>query len=288
MLYEEKAYAKLNLFLEVTGKRADGYHDLLSVMVPVGLCDGLRMEIRNAAKTEVFLTCGLDVPPEENLVVRACRAFLSRTGLSARVRIELDKHIPTGAGLGGGSSDAAAVLRVMNRHFGYVLSGPELSALGASLGADVPFCIQAETCLCRGIGDILSPVENRWDGYYLIAMGDRPIRTADAYRRLDENPGAFRPVSADPLLSWLKDPSAVRPELFNRFEDCAKEEHPEIRELQDLMFGFGAIAARMTGSGAAVFGMFDSEAQALCCRDRLSAFGGAFRPQVVRTVRPRL
>ena len=285
MVYIEKACAKLNLFLEVTGKRADGYHDLSTVMVPVGLYDVLHVDVEAADRTDVSVTCGLDIPEEDNLVYRACMQYLERTGLAACVRIGLDKRIPTGAGLGGGSADAAAVLRVLDRHFGRPLSREDLFRLGASLGADVPFCLQGETCLCRGIGEILTPVENRFDGYYLIAKGDASIGTADAYRRLDEQAETIRLRSEAPVLDWLKQPSPEGPELFNRFEAFASESHPEIAEMQEEMRECGALATLMTGSGAAVFGMFASKEPAEACRVRLSGRGYRWDPAVVRTAR---
>ncbi|MBO7170061.1 MAG: 4-(cytidine 5'-diphospho)-2-C-methyl-D-erythritol kinase, partial [Clostridia bacterium] len=155
MKVNEKAYAKINLFLDVTGKREDGFHELVSVMHSVGLADEIEVETKQADYSCITLEMKNSSLPadERNLAYLAAEAFLDKTGITAAVHIRLEKHIPVCAGLGGGSSDAAAVLRAMNASFDNPLSVSELCELGATLGSDVPFCVVGGTRLCRGIGE---------------------------------------------------------------------------------------------------------------------------------------
>ena len=158
MQINEKAYAKINLFLDVVGKAPDGYHEIVSVMHSVSLCDEVSLSVERASYSCITLSVrGEDVPNDErNLAYIAAEAFLEKTGIAATVDITLEKQIPTKAGLGGGSSDAAAVLRALNLALGSPLTTAELCELGAEIGADVPFCIVGGTRLCRGRGEKMS------------------------------------------------------------------------------------------------------------------------------------
>lgn len=238
-----KAYAKINLSLALTGVREDGYHTLHSVMQTVSLCDMLSVEL---AKTTVFTCSEPSLAGDKNLCVKAANAFFGQTGLQGGARIHLEKRIPTGAGLGGGSADAAAVLRALNTLHGEPLTETQLLALGASLGADVPFCLHGGKCLCTGIGEVLTPMPTE-PLYLVIAKGADGLATPDMYRRMD----AMRET-------WS---SADRTGYFNDFEPVAEAVLPDIAYLKKRLTELGASVSMMSGSGSAVFGIFETEAQ---------------------------
>lgn len=251
-----KAYAKINLSLALTGVREDGYHMLHSVMQTVSLCDTLWVEL---AETIEFTCSEPSLAGDKNLCVRAANAFYREAGLQCGARIHLDKHIPTGAGLGGGSADAAAVLRALNVLHGKPLTETSLLALGAALGADVPFCLHGGKCLCTGIGEILTPLPAEETLYLMIAKGTDGLSTPDMYRRMD----AVRDT-------WS---SADRAGYFNDFEPVAESVLPDISYLKRRLNELGATVSMMSGSGSAVFGIFDTEQQTKKAAQAIAAEG---------------
>ncbi len=250
-----KAYAKINLSLALTGVREDGYHTLHSVMQTVSLCDMLSVEL---AETTVFTCSEPSLSGDKNLCVKAANAFFGQTGLQGGAKVHLEKHIPTGAGLGGGSADAAAVLRALNTLHGEPLTQTELLALSAKLGADVPFCLHGGKCLCTGIGEVFTPMPTE-PLHLVIAKGADGLSTPDMYRRMD----AVRDT-------WS---SADRTGYFNDFEPVAEAALPDIAYLKKRLTKLGAHVSMMSGSGSAVFGIFETEEQAETAAQTISAEG---------------
>lgn len=266
MILATKAPAKINLFLDVTAKRADGYHDIRSIMQTVDLCDTVTVESLDAAtgEAEISLTCSDSALPcdEKNLAHKAATAFFGAVGMeSYSCRIHIDKVIPMEAGLAGGSSDAAAVLRLLNELYGSPLSQDELCKAGASVGADVPFCIVGGTCLCEGIGEMLTQLPPMPDSHIVVARGGKGVSTPVAYRMVDErwdnnfsvSGGDFEKISS--ALS-VGDLCEIADGMYNIFEDVILPGHPVASRLKEIMVECGAIGAMMSGSGPSVFGLF--------------------------------
>lgn len=254
----EPACAKVNLTLYVGGRRADGYHDVTSVMQTVSLCDTVTVERRG---TEDRLLCDLPVTekPEDNLCMRAVAAFGAALGEpAAPVTVTLDKRIPTQAGLGGGSSDAAAVLRGMRTLFAPHLTDEALETVAASLGSDVPFFIRGGTALAKGRGEQVSPLPRFKSGWLVIVKPEESYSTAAMYRRLDEiDRPAPPPADLTPALA-ADDVQAVAATLYNSFED-ALPESSSVEAIRSALTAAGALGALLSGSGSAVFGLFDRQ-----------------------------
>ena len=281
MIYES-AYAKTNLVLDVVAKRPDGYHDLHSCMQTVGLCDTISAEITEGGeRTEILLTCSDTALScdEKNLAYRAADLYLRTVGIDGvRVKMHIDKRIPLSAGLGGGSADAAAVLRLMNRHFKNKLTHDELCELGAKLGADVPFCITGGTCRCEGVGEILTPVETRPDYTVLIAKAGGGVSTPEAFARLDElhgNYAAYTPRDPSRIYAALAcgNVQALANCAYNSFEDVILPIYRDAAKIKSFLTAGGAVTALMSGSGPSVFGIFVSDVRAECCAAALRKQG---------------
>ncbi len=256
------APAKVNLYLRITGRRGDGYHLLDSLMVPISLGDDLsltRVEGRPGSFT--LWTDNSDVPlGEENTVHRAVRVFRERTDEWAPVAVEIRKRIPMGAGLGGGSTNAAAVLRGMNELFGAGLSTQELVALAVSVGADVPFFILGEAARVRGIGEQLSPAGPLPKLWMVVLFPNFPISTAWAYRNF-----RFKLTNSsnnNNLIGNLDTPHEVAQVMFNDLETVIVNHYPHIAGLKARLKESGAIGSLMSGSGSCVFGLFADQGDA--------------------------
>ncbi len=263
------AHAKINLFLDITGRREDGYHTIVGVMQAVSLADRVSVTVEEPSDSAqaVTLTCSDPTLPTDgkNLAVRAAEAFFAATGRGGRLTIDLKKHIPAAAGLAGGSTDAAAVLIALNTLFGHPLSAPNLARVGLSLGADVPFCLVGGACLTEGVGEVLTPVPPIPDCDIVIAIGGAGVSTPGAYRALDERYGQFatgvyhpRKAELTALVSALHNGSleGVGTETFNLFESVVLPTHPEATHIRACLETHGALAAMMSGSGPSVFGLF--------------------------------
>ena len=252
----EKAYAKVNLTLAVGEKRLDGYHEVVSVMQRVSLCDTLTAE---QTREGITLTCSDPALPsgEENLAHRAASLFFRETGIAGGAALTLEKRIPSQAGLGGGSSDAASVLLALRKLYAPALSDTELETMAAALGSDVPFFIRGGTQLATGRGEVLSPLPPLTDGWFVIVKPTESFSTPAMYRRLDELPPACTPP-LPPLQGGLP---ALASGLFNRFE-AAIPAGSAVWDIKARLAAYGALASLLSGSGSAVFGLFDTETAA--------------------------
>ena len=252
----EKAYAKVNLTLAVGEKRPDGYHEVVSVMQRVSLHDTLTAE---QTREGITLTCSDPALPsgEENLAHRAASLFFRETGIAGGAALTLEKRIPSQAGLGGGSSDAASVLLALRKLYAPALSDTELETMAAALGSDVPFFIRGGTQLATGRGEVLSPLPPLTDGWFVIVKPTESFSTPAMYRRLDELPPACTPP-LPPLQGGLP---ALAAGLFNRFE-AAIPAGSAVWDIKARLAAYGALASLLSGSGSAVFGLFDTETAA--------------------------
>lgn len=252
----EKAYAKVNLTLAVGEKRLDGYHEVVSVMQRVSLCDTLTAE---QTREGITLTCSDPALPsgEENLAHRAASLFFRETGIAGGAALTLEKRIPSQAGLGGGSSDAASALLALRKLYAPALPDTELETMAAALGSDVPFFIRGGTQLATGRGEVLSPLPPLTDGWFVIVKPTESFSTPAMYRRLDELPPACTPP-LPPLQGGLP---ALAAGLFNRFE-AAIPAGSAVWDIKAQLAAYGALASLLSGSGSAVFGLFDTETAA--------------------------
>ena len=252
----EKAYAKVNLTLAVGEKRLDGYHEVVSVMQRVSLCDTLTAE---QTREGITLTCSDPALPsgEENLAHRAASLFFRETGIAGGAALTLEKRIPSQAGLGGGSSDAASALLALRKLYAPALPDTELETMAAALGSDVPFFIRGGTQLATGRGEVLSPLPPLTDGWFVIVKPTESFSTPAMYRRLDNLPPACTPP-LPPLQGGLP---ALAAGLFNRFE-AAIPAGSAVWDIKARLAAYGALAALLSGSGSAVFGLFDTETAA--------------------------
>ncbi len=261
----EQAYAKINLCLDIVGCRPDGYHELLTVMQTLSLCDTLRLT--REGREVVLVTDGSLPTDERNLVCRAASAYFAASGDPFGVRVELEKRIPVQAGLGGGSADAAAMLRALNVLDGNRFSTEQLCAIGATVGADVPFCVKGGTQMCEGIGERMTAVHTRLAAHAVVAMKGEGVSTPRAFAALDARYGDFAALAAtarertDALVRAMQSGElhALAPLAYNRFEEVIEAERPAVRDLKRALLECGAVLASMSGSGPAVFGLFDSK-----------------------------
>jgi 4-diphosphocytidyl-2-C-methyl-D-erythritol kinase len=262
-----KAPAKLNLRLKVTGRRPDGYHELVSIMVPIDFVDLLELRVLQKRGIELFCE-GFRVPTDEkNLVYQAAHSFFSRTGIQQGVSIKLTKNIPVAAGLGGGSSDAAATLLTLNKIWSQPLGRSALHELAVHLGADVPFFLHCEPSLARGIGDVLDPLKKWPKFWYVIVTPPVQVSTSWVYGnlKLELTRGEY-----DYIVKFLRnDPIAVSAILENDLEEVTSAKFPVIDTIKKCLMNAGAEGALMTGSGPSVFGIFSSLNQALSAKQFL-------------------
>jgi len=254
-MLKKQAPAKINLFLRVLGKRPDGYHNILSLMQKITLCDELTFLPRSGG---IVLKCpNSDLPvSKENLVFRAAESILSYAGCSSGIEIILTKNVPAAAGLGGGSSDAATTLLALNEMYQLGLTKAELMQLGAKLGADVPFFIFGDSAFASGIGDQLTVWENPLKLNIVLINPLFPLSTKLVYESLNLRLTKEKINYSIPRLSALSD---ITREMHNDLEAASLKMHPELMELKQLLIRHGALSAMMSGSGPTVFGIFTDE-----------------------------
>ncbi len=275
-----RAHAKVNYALDVVGVRPDGYHELRTVMQSISLADEVEIgRISEGFELRVDPPHTDVGPREKNTAYRAWRLLCDCLGEELPVRIALRKNIPAGAGLGGGSADAAAVLRGLDGLFGLGLSVEEMRDVGKEIGADVPFCVSGGTALGEGVGEILSPAPSPPDHRLLVVKPRRGADTAKVYRAYDAS-SAGGDV-ADRVLSALRsgDLAGLAGALGNDLAPVARAMVPEVAELERNLLEAGAMGASMTGSGTAVYGLFRDEDAALRAKEKLDApFAGVCVP----------
>jgi 4-diphosphocytidyl-2-C-methyl-D-erythritol kinase len=270
-----QAHAKINLTLDVLGRRADGYHELATIMQSIDLYDTLCLSA--STDQQVHMLCSRpELGNADNLAARAAEAIRRHTGSRQGVRIELHKRIPVAAGLGGGSSDAAAVLRALLRWWRLDISQAELHALAASLGSDVPFFLAGGTALCEGRGEritLFSPTWPRQMRWLLLLKPAIAISTAVVFRQLptsDYTRGEHSRAVLDALQAGR---APLREDLHNGLERSVLQRHPEVRQAAQALLAAGAPHVRLSGSGPSLFAFFAELAQALHSQQELQARG---------------
>lgn len=266
-----KTAAKINLALDVTGKLPNGYHSLESVFQTVGLYDEVSVELTDRG---IELTC--EVPEEfassdpipcdeRNIAYKAAKFFFEQNGMDCGCRIHIKKGIPSQAGMGGGSTDAAAVLYCLGRMTGEAVSKPE------KLGADVPFFLTGGTAYVEGIGEKITPIADYSGRTLVIAKGKEGVSTAEAYRNIDSLEAPQHPETKKLTEAIISAPDTAYKYFGNLFEQAVKL--PEVDDIKEEMSKNGALRAAMTGSGSAVFGLFTERGTADKCAEKLKVQG---------------
>jgi len=262
-LLAERTPAKINLFLRVTGRRADGYHELDSVLLPVSLADHLKLELRTSDQASIVLRSSVPglAAGDRNLAVRAAHAFMREFGVTAQVSIELEKNIPIAAGLGGGSSDAGAVLRMLAQ-LCRVATGDRLARIALSIGADVPFFLDPQPVRVGGIGERITTLAGVPSFPLVIAAPPFEVSTGSIFSVL--RPENWSGAAPEADIAGIRD-GRISPALaVNDLSFAASAMFPEIARLRSILDELGARAAAMTGSGGAVFGVFHQSDDAEC------------------------
>ncbi len=293
------AYAKINLFLDITARRPDGYHEIAGVMQSISLCDTITLEVtepagmylcslgnHTAGAESITLTCSNpDLPTDSrNLAWRAAEKFFAATGRGCKsLLIHIEKRIPAAAGMAGGSTNAAAVLVGLNDLFDRPLTADQLCEVGLTLGADVPFCIKGGAMITEGIGEILTPITPMPACELVVACGGEGVSTPTAYKALDTLYGNFDPAAYTPHTDGLKtlksalwqgDLTTLCGSVYNLFETVVLPERPVARKIKETMLSAGAVTAMMSGSGPSVFGIFlKGDGSAEAARKALEAEG---------------
>lgn len=279
----EKAYAKINLYLDILGIRGDGFHEIKTVMHTVSLCDDIYIELTSARTSAVKMICeGNPYLPQDsrNIAVRAAELFLDKLGKPASVLIKIKKRIPVAAGLAGGSSDAAAVLRGMNKIFKRPFTKSALCAMAAELGSDVPYCVMGKTALCTGRGEKLDYIYREPWLHLVIAIANEFVSTPEAYSALDSYYSGFVAENAsgglekyDIIANGLSKGELDTGGLFNAFEPAILPRCPGASAIKAQFLRLGAVGALMSGSGPSVFGIFESAEAAQSAEAALSDLG---------------
>lgn len=288
-----RAHAKINLHLEVLNRRDDGYHNIFSLMASVALFDLLKLDDIKVHKSVGSVDIAVavrskggshadvidSIPPHENLIAKASTIYLERMGMNGTAAFSVRKDIPSGAGLGGGSSDAAAALKLLN---GSLNAYPEdgLAEIGLKIGADVPYCLKGGFAICRGIGEIVVPVPGALRCWVLIVNDGIHVDTGSSYKALQRSPDIGRDREAaigkaTRLITGAlvnKSIEGLKSIAKNDFEEPAFRQHPRIAEMKERVYGQEADFAIMTGSGSSVVGLFSSKEKAEKAKSKLSKY----------------
>lgn len=269
----EKASAKINLALDVLYKRDDGYHEVEMVMTMVDLAD--RIEMQELPRDTIIISSQAGYIPldEKNLAFQAAKLLKDRYDVKKGVYIHIDKKIPVAAGLAGGSSDAAATLRGLNRLWQLNIPVDELQRLGAELGSDVPFCVTGGTAVARGRGEKLEPIQSPPQCWVVLAKPPINVSTANVYGKFDVNRVTGKPATANIVQAILaKNFTALCGSLGNMLEDVTLELYPEVKRLKECMEHLGADGVLMSGSGPTVFGLCSRKGKAVRVYNGLRGF----------------
>ncbi len=260
--YQMKAYAKINLGLDVVGRLENGYHEVKMVMQTVGIYDELSFEKTTAGIT--VTTDSGELPTDENnLIYKAAKLMLDTYGIQGGVRIHLQKNIPIAAGMAGGSTDAAATMKGINRLYDLECTLQELMKLGVKIGADVPYCILGGTALAEGIGEKLTPLSPAPECFLLVAKPDINVSTKYVYEHLDAE-GVSQHPDIDGMVQAIEAGSlqGILDRMGNVLESVTVKAHPIIDTIKARMRELGAVGSMMSGSGPTVFGIFTEESKA--------------------------
>ena len=264
----EGAFAKLNLTLDVLGKREDGFHDLKSVMQTISIRDDVEIDI-GTGKPWVLRCSKEGIPTDErNLAWKAAKLFFEAAKKDPDgLEIRITKRIPMEAGLAGGSADAAAVLRALNRHYGNPFSILALAELGAQVGSDVPFCVVCGTAMVEGRGERLRKLPDMPDCVFVVCKPEFSVSTPELYRKIDEVAIPKHPDNQAMESALLAgDLGRVAENVFNVFDPLVTEDHLELNYIKSIFNSYGAVGYQMTGSGSAVFAIVpDFEFAAVIC-----------------------
>ncbi len=264
----EGAFAKVNLTLDVLGKREDGYHDIKSVMQTISLRDDIEIDV-GTGKPWVLRCDKAHIPTDErNLAWKAAKLFFDTAKLDPQgLEIRITKRIPDQAGLGGGSADAAAVLRALNRHYGHPFSLPALAELGGTIGSDIPFCVLCGTAVVEGRGERVRKMPDMPECIFVVCKPEFSVSTPELYQKLDEKAIAKRPdhqAMERAILAGNLDSIAIN--VCNIFDPVVTEEHLELNYIKSIFQSYGGAGMQMTGSGSACFCMTTSfENAAVIC-----------------------
>ena len=276
-----KAYGKINLALDITGRRDDGYHLVRMILQTVDLYDLVTVERR---KEGISLTCDDPRVPtdEKNLAYKAARLMKQTFDLPFGVNIHIEKKIPMQGGMAGGSTDAAAVILAMDEMFDLHAKADILDDLALKLGADVPFCLRKGTYLAEGIGEKLTALPDAPHGYLVLIVPDFGISTVWAYEKADEAKNLVHP-DIDEIVKTIEkqDLAKMASCMGNILEQVAVQEHPEISAVKEKLLHHGALGAMMTGSGSVIFGIFNDPKKADLCIEALKGETyGKFKSQL--------
>lgn len=279
---EVKAYAKINLSLDVIGKRQDGYHLLKMIMQQIDLYDSINIE---KCDKGITINCNKSYIPSDNrnLAYKAAELFLNTYKIDSGVTINIEKNIPVAAGLAGGSTDAAAVLKAMREIFDIKVNDEELMKLGLKIGADVPYCIKGGTALCEGIGEIITPLKSFGNNILVVIKPKFGISTKVIYNSLDITK-IFKHVNTESLIRNIDNQNLteVCKHLKNVLENVTIKKYYSIKNIKNDMIEHGAIGSLMSGSGPTVYGFFDDMLKAQQCYD---FFKGKYRDVfITRTI----
>ena len=267
-----KAKAKINLSLDIVSKRENGYHNLKMIMHTVDLWDDITFKENN--ENEFLLTTNLKYLPNDgrNILYKAYKAFYDEAKITPQgFSVNLKKRIPVCAGLGGGSSDAAAELLFLNEYHGNLLDNDTLLRVGERVGADVPFCIMGGTCLAEGIGEILTPLPKLPDcSIIILKPQNKGLSTKDIFSKVNINEMKYHP-DTDGLIKALHEGNLkeITKRMYNVLEDYSIKESPDIEEYKEELIKEGAIGSLMSGSGNSVFGIFEDKTVALNALENL-------------------
>lgn len=264
----EGAFAKLNLTLDVLGKREDGYHNIKSIMQTISIRDDVEIDVGTGEPWT--LECSQEGIPtdERNLAWKAAKVYCDGLKKDPNgLTIRITKRIPSGAGMGGGSADAAAVLRALNRHYGSPLSIFALAELGAQVGSDVPFCVLCGTAMCEGRGELLRKLPDMPDCVFVVCKPEFSVSTPELYKKIDQVAVPKRPdhmAMESALLAG--DVAKVADLIYNVFDPVVTADHLEINYIKSICNSYGALGMQMTGSGSAVYAIMPSfEYAAVVC-----------------------
>lgn len=271
MTHTESAWAKINLTLDILGKRPDGYHEMKMVMQSIDLCDNLELSEREAPGTAVSSTLPYLPRDGGNIAAKAAEVFFAHLGRPAPgLDIHIRKQIPVCAGMAGGSSDAAAVLRLLRRHYAPSMPEEELEAVAAQVGSDVPYCVRGGTALAEGRGERLTDLPPLPPCYFVVCKPAFPISTPELFAQVHLRRLRCHPDTAGMLAALSAgDLAGIAHRLYNVFEDVLPRKYAQVFEIKNALLDGGAMAASMSGSGPTVFGIFAEKAAAENAREKL-------------------